>query len=376
MRTRALSLGQERGGLFLPEEKTITALPRLVAGLAKEDRELFERIFRVTAGVGEIVPPPEMNEWLVKMFGSPDRVKKQEIIRITNLVTLEGALFNRFRAERPIEGKSAGPVLERIVRAEGDPFCHPEEQTPADTFGRVRGKYCITASNIAKYDRHHAVIIFDEHNPLAVSGEAVVDAFITARRWADLVREQDPAAKYYFFLWNCLWKSGASIIHGHAQATVAREMHYPKVEALRRAMVAYREKYGSGYFEDLYRVHDAVGLAWRWGEVKGFAYLTPVKEREVFLLAGEPGPELYRAAARVIEGYRAIASWSFNLALLVPPLEKTAEDWGGFPAIIRVVDRGDPAVRNSDIGAMELYAASVITSDPFWVAEKIKQVGA
>ena len=27
---------------------------------------------------------------------------------------------------------------------------------------------------------------------------------------------------------------------------MAREMHYPKVEALRQAMVAYREKYGSG----------------------------------------------------------------------------------------------------------------------------------
>lgn len=357
----------------MPEEKTITALPRLVAGLAKEDRELFERIFRVTAGVGEIVPPPEMNEWLVKMFGSPDRVKKQEIIRVTNLVTLEGALFNRFRAERPIEGKTAGPVLERIVRAEGDPFCHPEEQTPADTFGRVRGKYCITASNIAKYDRHHAVIIFDEHNPLAVSGEAVVDAFITARRWAGFVREQDPAAKYFFFLWNCLWKSGASIIHGHAQATVAREMHYPKVETLRRAMVAYREKYRAGYFEDLYRVHEAVGLAWKWGEVKGFVYLTPVKEREVFLFTEAPGQALYEAVARVIEQYRVMSCWSFNLALLLPPLEKAKEDWQGFPAIVRIVDRGDPTVQTSGIGAMELYAASVIASDPFRVAEQIQR---
>lgn len=360
----------------MPGERTITALPRLVAGLAREDRELFGRIFQVNAVTGRLHLPPEMREWVEKKFGPVDRVKNQEIIKVTNLVTLEGALFNRLRAARPVEGAPAGPVREEIARAQSGPFCRPEEKTPADPFGRVRGRYCLTASNIAKYDGHHGVIIFDEHNPLAVSGDAVVDAFITARRWADLVREQDPAAKYYFFLWNCLWKSGASIIHGHAQATVAREMHYPKVEALRRAMVAYREKYGSGYFEDLYRVHDAVGLAWRWGEVKGFAYLTPVKEREVFLLAGEPGPELYRAAARVIEGYRAIASWSFNLALLVPPLEKTAEDWGGFPAIIRIVDRGDPAVRNSDIGAMELYAASVITSDPFWVAEKIKQVGA
>ena len=358
----------------MPEERTITALPRLVAELGREDRELFTGIFQVTTGTGRVLPPPEMDEWIGKRFGPVDHVKNQEIIRVTNLVTLEGALFNRLRAARPVEGKTAGPVLEEIVRAEGGPFCHPEQQTPADTFGRVRGRYCLTASNIAKYDCHHAVIIFDEHNPLAISRDAVVDAFITARRWADLVREQDPAAKYFFFLWNCLWKSGASIIHGHAQATVAREMHYPKVEALRRAMVTYRERYGSGYFEDLYRVHKAVGLAWRWGTVKGFAYLTPVKEKEVFLFSREPGPALYEAAARVVEGYRAISCRSFNLAFLLPPLGKTAEDWGGFPAIIRMVDRGNPAVRTSDIGAMELYAASVITSDPFWVAEKIKRI--
>jgi hypothetical protein len=36
------------------------------------------------------------------------------------------------------------------------------------------------------------------------------------------------------------------------------------------------------------------------------------------------------------------------------------------------VDRGDPANRTSDIGAMELYAASVVASDPFRVAEALR----
>lgn len=360
----------------MPEERTITALPRLVAGLSGEDREIFGRIFQVNLLTGRLSSPPEMLAWIEKRFGTAERVINQEIVKVINLLTLEGALFNRLRAGRPVEGGVAGPVLEEITRAEENcSFCRPEQQTTADSFGRVRGRYCLTAGNIAKYDGYHAVIIFNEHNPLAVSGEAVVDAFLTARRWADLVRTEDPAAKYFFFLWNCLWKSGASIIHAHTQATLGREMHYPKVEALRRVMVAYRERYRSGYFEDLYRVHEALGLAWRWGAVKGFAYLTPVKEREVFLLSREPGPELYEAAARVIEGYRAIAGWSFNLALLLPPLAETDEDWEGFPAIIRIVDRGDPAVRRSDIGAMELYGASVVASDPFWVAEKMKRLG-
>jgi hypothetical protein len=360
----------------LAEERTIATLPQLVAGLGKEDRELFTRIFQVTSVTGQLFPPPEMHGWITERFGPVDRVKNQEIIKLTNLATLEGALFNRLRAVRPVEGGVAGPVREAIARAEENcQFCHAAQQTSADPFGRVRGRYCLTASNIAKSDGHHAVIIFDEHNPLAVSGEAIVDGFLTARRWAERVRAEDPAAKYFFFFWNCLWKSGASIIHGHAQATVAREMHYPKVEALRRAMVAYREKYRSGYFADLYKAHAMAGLAWEWGTVKGFAYLTPVKEKEVFLLAEEAGPELYEAAARVIMGYRAIACGSFNLALLLPPLAETGEDWEGFPAIIRTVDRGNPAVRTSDIGAVELYAASVVVSDPFQVAAVIREFG-
>ena len=39
--------------------------------------------------------------------------------------------------------------------------------------------------------------------------------------------------------------------------------------------------------------------------------------------------------------------------------------------MVRIVDRGDPLNRTSDFGAMELYAASVVSSDPFRVAESL-----
>jgi hypothetical protein len=39
----------------------------------------------------------------------------------------------------------------------------------------------------------------------------------------------------------------------------------------------------------------------------------------------------------------------------------------------RIVDRGDPLNRTADIGAMELYAASVIGTDPFFVADVLKK---
>ena len=64
---------------------------------------------------------------------------------------------------------------------------------------------------------------------------------------------------------------------------------------------------------------------------------------------------------------------SFNLALYIPPLAATEEDWEGFPALVRLLDRGNPRDRSSDIGAMELYATSVVASDPVRVAEGLKK---
>ena len=37
----------------------------------------------------------------------------------------------------------------------------------------------------------------------------------------------------------------------------------------------------------------------------------------------------------------------------------------------RLVDRGDPGNRTSDIGAMELYATSVIAADPYRVIDAV-----
>ena len=52
-------------------------------------------------------------------------------------------------------------------------------------------------------------------------------------------------------------------------------------------------------------------------------------------------------------------------------LGDTTEDWSGFPVVVRIVDRGDPTARTADIGAMELYAASVVSSDPFAVVRAL-----
>ncbi len=355
------------------EHLNIAYLNEHVAAMPSAARAIFDRIFHVSTTVGQLNPPETMRQWIEGYFGSVEAVKRQRIVKVTNLATMEGSLFNELRASRPMEAKASSDLEETIMSNLGDAFCKPLEGTPADTFGRVRGKHSITASNVAKYDGFHGVVVFDEHNPLVFSSEEVRDYMDTALAWARKAHDVDREARYFFFMWNCLWKSGASILHGHAQMTLSRDMHYAKVEHLRRSALHYREAHGANYFDDLYTVHKALGLALENGNTRILIYLTPIKEKEILLFSQELDQDLKDSIYKVLRGFvERLGVQSFNLALYHKPFADVKEDWGGFPVMVRIVDRGDPNNKTADIGAMELYAASVIASDPFHVAEALR----
>lgn len=355
-------------------ETGITELVDMVAALSPADRERFERVFHVDASIGRLNPTPAMLEWIEESFGSVDAVREQRIVRVTNLVTMEGALFNELRAKRPVV-REKPRELEAIIQQEhGGAFCKPLERTPEDTFGRIEGKYSVTASNIAKFDGFAGVVVFDEHNPLDFTREQIADYIDTGMAWLEKAHETDQQAKYPFWLWNCLWRAGASIVHGHAQMILARDKHYAKVEGLRRAALAYRETTGENYFDDLYEAHKSLGLAIESGGTRILVYLAPVKDKEVLLFSSTLDDGLKDSVYRVLDCYvRRLQVSSFNVAILMPPLGPTEEDWSGFPYVVRIVDRGDPFNRTVDMAAMELYASSVIFSDPFEVMEVLRE---
>ena len=207
--------------MTLPAEPTILHLEAMVQALPAEERALFQRIFRVSSVIGHLSPPASMRPWIERHFGGFEEVLEQRIVKVTNQVTLEGALFNWLRARRPI-WRNHALVLERELEPP-EPLDDPYSYTPEDLFGRVEGKYCVTASNVAKFDGLHALVIFRERHPLAFDREMIHDYIDTGQRWAERARAWDPEAKYYLFLWNCLWRAGASLIHGHAQIMLGRD---------------------------------------------------------------------------------------------------------------------------------------------------------
>jgi hypothetical protein len=353
----------------------IADLPVLVEALPASERAVFRRIFRVDAVEGRIVPPDSMRPWIEHQFGAVEPTLSQRIVRVTNLVTGRGALFNPLRSQRPHSpaDQAQADLESALADDRDDPLADALDNTPADVFGRIEGTHCITAANVAKFDGFHSLVIFKERNPLRFDREMLHDYIDTGVRWAQAAHAVEPAARYFLFMWNCLWRAGASLVHGHAQVLLGRETHYPAVESLRRVALSYRSRYNRDYFDDLYRAHAAVGCAFEKEGVRVLANLAPLKEHETLLIAPALDALLKDRAYEVLACLRdRLGVVSFNLALYLPPIAAVEEEWGGFPAIIHVVDRGDLADRTSDIGAMELYAASVISGDPLRLARLLK----
>lgn len=361
----------------------ITSLPERIAALAEPLRVACEQIFFVARAQGHTLPPAEMEGWIERSFGSLAAVREQTIVRVTNRLTLEAALFNPLRARRPAgesatDAELAAWIVEELKDAD---FADPQHRTPADSFGRIAGRFCVSASNIAKYDGWHGLVIFAHGDPLHFSAEELVDYLDVALRWLAAAHAADPLAVYPMITWNCLPKSGATIVHGHMQVALGRGMHYARPELWRRAAESYSSRRSasglSRYVDDLFAVHAGLGLALRNEPgVRSFVHLTPMRNREIVVLIDDSADLGARIADALYPLLRALIDEqgmrSFNMGLALPPLAATSESWEGFPAVVRVGDRGPALTQRNDWGAMELYASGCITADPFEVAERLR----
>jgi hypothetical protein len=354
---------------------TIRELPEIRLALGMDDRERFDRIYTVDAETGVLRLPPEMAAWVEMEYGSTTEVVEQRIVKVTNRWTLQTSLFNPFRARRPLKDSDNRSREDEIYDDGPDPFDEPLQQTSEDVFGRVRGKHCVTAGNLAKSDACHGVIIFDEHNPWLVSEDAFLDAIQVAGRWFAMAHAERQSAVYPLLIWNCLWKSGASINHAHMQLLATGSMHYGEFERFRRTTLEYRHEYGGNYVDDLFQVHASLGLASERDGVRMLAHLTPVLAHECILLSDTMSAAFARMVYRTIRRlHEQRGVESFNLAIFPSPLAGTAEDWSTVPVMARIVDRGSLSRRTVDTGAIELFAASVISTDPFDTASLLQTV--
>ncbi len=357
----------------------IAELPELLAALPPALRPIAT-IFAVERSVGRALTPDAMLPWVERQFGSADVVAEQTVVRVTNTLTGEESIFNPLRARRPPAAGGDDVALEAWIAAElaggDDTFADVVRGTTADVFGRVRGQFCTTASNVAKFAGWHGLVIFDEPHPLRFDAARLTDYLHTGLRWFALAHASDARAVFPLLTWNCLPKSGATIVHGHMQLTLVAERPYSRVAAWDRAAETYRADNAGEYADALGQLHDALGLTLVSADRAAvFAHLTPLRDRECVMLA-QVTPDvsamaerlsaaIYPALRLLIDGHGVR---SFNLALALPPLDGRA--WR-LPALARLGDRGQALTYRADLGAMELYGSAVIAADPFALRPKV-----
>ncbi|MDK1032384.1 MAG: hypothetical protein QGD94_10285 [Planctomycetia bacterium] len=358
----------------------------------------FARIFEVFSDVGRLRVPDPLKAKVSKWYKHADdkgpeeaiaRAEKQIVVRVRNRWTGEGVLFNERRAQRPIATHSDFDLEKFIDDARKNcDFCNPKDMTTDDVFGRIEGRHCITAANAAKYDSVHGLIVFAEHHPHHFGSEEMADYFATAQRWWAAARADNPELLYPLFVWNCLNRAGASLIHGHAQVLIRASAHYDLAESLLASSTRYAgENPGRNYFDDLVLAHRKAGLAIDFGDAAVLAYLTPKKEKEVVIIAPSLSDSLIEAVAKVLRCFiDELDVMCFNVGVLMGPAIASAKagrsvqsicprswaKWDGFPVVARVVDRGALNQRTADVGGMEFYATPVVASDPLLLASKLR----
>ncbi|MEO6062144.1 MAG: hypothetical protein ABIQ99_09415 [Thermoflexales bacterium] len=360
---------------------TITDLPERIAGLAPEARARFERLFEVSRCEGQCVVPVSMRPWAIETFGSVEAVERQSVVRVTNTVTWEGAQYNPIRMRRPMPVRTADRGSQSVNgQAPADIFANPLETTAADTFGRVHGKYCVTTSNIARWEGMNTVLIFDTFDPLMVDEAHMRDYFAASREWARRARQAAPDARYFAWMWNGGPMGGASIPHAHAQLALARGRTYAFIERLRLAALGYRAQHGSDYFTDLLAAHADVGLGFELAGLPGLINLGALRGYDTWLFGAAFDDSLASAFARALRALIDLAGTrAFTASVVMPPISADGlperpddPDWRGFPFIARIVDRGRADAASSDIGSLDLFGASVIGHDPYLAAAAMR----
>lgn len=345
--------------------------------------QILNRIYNYYSDKGIMIIPNTFKDKALAYMGDKSlppeealkRIENQQILKFSNKWTGEGAVFNSLRAQRPgMSTLKDSRVLENLIEdsKKNCDFCNPEKYTPEDLFGRIKGEHCITVANLAKYDAWSSLLVFDKHNPLDFSQEEINDYFNTAYTWFNQVNEYDKNYKYPFMVWNCLYKAGASQIHGHAQILMTKEFPYAKIENLYSTIEKYKKYEGKDYFSDLYTLYQSLGLGFSHGKTKVIISLTPLKEKEILIISPESPDKSIEVRETVYKILRCYIDYlgveNFNLAVFNPGITIN-----NLPYLIKIVDRGPLSSKTTDMGGMELYGSSVASYDPYKIMNSLRK---
>ncbi|XP_058952739.2 uncharacterized protein [Pocillopora verrucosa] len=364
----------------------------------------FNRIFRVSTQSSRMTIPKKFEEKLTRWFKLPGdinddqsikRAEYQTVVRVFDCWTCNQTCFNGARALRPLNNGETNPVTSESAEMpfgskvpECD-FCTPLDYTAADQWGRLENASGLTASNVAKYDGLHSMVVFKEHPPSLMNKKKLCDILDLCTQWFEVTHKNNPLAIYPIMNWNCRARAGASQHHGHSHMLLAENFHYGQWERLKQAAKHYStENPGCNYFDDLVTAHRNLGLAKMFGEACVFAHIVPFCGYEFKVISWDFDDNFKQAISEAVEALiNKFGAECFNLCVHFPPLEKgklrkvaAAEEVKNkslemgeiaMPFMAHLVDRGGVRNSSSDVCGMRIYGSAIVNEDPFSIAQQL-----
>lgn len=320
--------------------------------LSGPNKKILEDIYDIEFDEVKLKIPKEMKPWATKTFGNVKNVEHQNLIKIYNKYLFEGSSFNSLRSSRPTTNQEETKIKSF------KPFENTDSLTSKQEFKAITGKHSKTVANVAAYEKHHSLVVFNKRNPLNQSLNEIKSHLKTSQKWFEKVEEINETHENKLLIWNCLWRAGSSVPHGHFQL-LATKKPMPYVRKLKKATKNYQEK-GSNYFKDQISLYKELGLYQKNQKAHILFTLTPTKEKEIIIYTNEKNvSKMYKEFNQAYQFFKKQNIESFNASIFISNTKNT-------PSIIKFVDRGSLNNKSSDIGSMEIHAKLyVISSNPF-----------
>jgi hypothetical protein len=209
------------------------------------------------------------------------------------------------------------------------------------------------------------IVFGDEsmHDLLHLTRADFVALFEAAQAYIAMARAKHPEVDCFLVFMNGGRPSAASVLHPHLQVVGRPGRHFEYAEA-----IAACGK--SDYWQRSAAVHAEIGLSITDGVSTAWATLVPLKDRDVTGISAT----LKGGAALMHDALTALLQHGTNTfslaAIVMPSATPVTARFEGWPSVVwRLIDRGDALAPHADIGCMELFGTSVVTTDPFMVAQ-------
>ncbi|GIW65775.1 MAG: hypothetical protein KatS3mg094_294 [Candidatus Parcubacteria bacterium] len=307
--------------------------------LKNKERNIFNRIF-------EIIDEKAYLKLTPKLLKNFSQAQNQTIVIIRNKILNQETHFNFWRSIRK------EPRKNNELKNEYDPFCDVYNLTPEDNFGRLENKSAITASNLAKSTKNHSLVIFKKH---FFNKNDIKNSFSLAIEWFSKFN-----SSYRIIIWNYGYRAGASIFHPHLQI-FALDYLPLKINYLFEKFKEYKNKYRSDYLEDIFLLSKSLKLGKNINNLKACINLTPFKDDEIIFFNQGGIKNNLEGLTNLVYKYYFLGIENFNFFVI-----EYNSNILGF-----TVNRGEANKINSDIGALEIYAFSVVGFNPFNLANKL-----